>query len=168
MASCELNLVDDDVNTDDKQNGVDNDVDEENDDSSSSDLPASDSGLLLRISQSTILFLSEISDTYLGRTIRTHGFALEQTSLTPTGHEGDFLIIEHQQYRLFVDTSLIPPEYCFVIGSLYRFIGELTISTSPPRHVLRARVATCVDGLDCDLYHRTVILFRKRVLNGFT
>ena len=143
----------------------DDDDDEEEDDEEEEDNrlldPCAD---LLRISESKIVFLWEVTDGLLGQTLRLHGFA--QTPTLGEAEEVQLVLVEHQHHRLLVDVSLIPPDYAFLPGSLYRFIGELTKATvsGTERRVLRARIATCVDGLDCHVYQRAVALFRERVL----
>ena len=114
---------------------------------------------LLRISEAVILLIPEINESYLGRSIRTFGFACSQPM--STGEHLTFIEYNHQ--KLLVDIALIPPDYALIPGSLYRFIGELmTNSQVSSTYILRARLVTCVNGMDCSLFQKALQAFRSK------
>ena len=43
-------------------------------------------------------------------------------------------------------------------GSLYQFIGEVNINE---KTTLRARIASCIDGMDMDLFNQALDIRRK-------
>ena len=59
--------------------------------------------------------------------------------------------------ELIIDTSFVEP-MAFNRGSLYQFIGEVDINE---KMVLRARIATCIDGMDMELFNQALDIRRK-------
>ena len=59
--------------------------------------------------------------------------------------------------ELNIDTSFVEPT-AFNRGSLYQFIGEVYVSENI---ILRARIATCIDGMDMNLFNQALDIRRK-------
>ena len=59
--------------------------------------------------------------------------------------------------ELNIDTSFVEPT-AFNRGSLYQFIGEVYVSENI---ILRARIATCIDGMDMTLFNQALDIRRK-------
>ena len=60
--------------------------------------------------------------------------------------------------ELCVGSSLVEP-MAFRKGSLYQFIGEMqTLGNSL---ILQARIATCIDGMDMDLFSQALDVRRE-------
>ena len=57
--------------------------------------------------------------------------------------------------EMFIDTSLVEP-MAFNRGSMYQFIGEID-----EKLTLRARIATCIDGMDMELFNQALDVRRK-------
>lgn len=59
--------------------------------------------------------------------------------------------------ELIIDTSFVEPT-AFNRGSLYQFTGEVYVSENI---ILRARIATCIDGMDMNLFNQALDIRRK-------
>ncbi|KAJ7526200.1 hypothetical protein O6H91_05G120000 [Diphasiastrum complanatum] len=75
--------------------------------------------------------------------------------------ESGVAVIVQGDVRLGVDTQFLRNMH-FREGSLYQFIGELRIEPANENLILvQARVARNVDGLDVDLYEKSLELRRR-------
>ena len=59
--------------------------------------------------------------------------------------------------EIIIDTSLVEP-MAFNRGSMYQFIGEINVDE---KLTLQARIATCIDGMDMELFNQALEIRRK-------
>ncbi|KAL5743628.1 hypothetical protein ACOSP7_026496 [Xanthoceras sorbifolium] len=92
-------------------------------------------------------------------------FFKDGTSLRVTGKlreysvETAIAIVADGSATLKIDTRHLR-DLSFRVGSMYQFIGELCIQPDNEA-ILQARVGRNVDGLDLNLYHRSLQLLRQ-------
>ncbi|KAI9143193.1 telomere-capping, CST complex subunit-domain-containing protein [Paraphysoderma sedebokerense] len=116
-----------------------------------------------------IVFFPELSKStqlYHSRSVRVIG-TLEEYDVNT-----NLAVLENKGIRVILDTTLLGV-FDHRLKSLFMVIGELGQPTSPlaphlpnllniiPDLILQARVIRCVDGLDQELYERSVQLMRK-------
>ncbi|XP_010480224.1 PREDICTED: CST complex subunit TEN1-like isoform X1 [Camelina sativa] len=69
-------------------------------------------------------------------------------------------VIEDGGRSLKINTQNLR-DVSFRVGSIYQFIGELHIEQSNNEAILQARTGRNVDGIDMNLYRKTVELLRQ-------
>lgn len=104
------------------------------------------SGQILRIKE-----LIHLGASLDGKSVRTWGRALTHNIARSQ------LKVCDEGIELIIDTSFVEPT-AFNRGSLYQFIGEVYVSENI---ILRARIATCIDGMDMNLFNQALDIRRK-------
>ncbi|KAI9289711.1 telomere-capping, CST complex subunit-domain-containing protein [Umbelopsis sp. AD052] len=80
--------------------------------------------------------------------------------LTAYNPDSNRAVLEHKGYTLEVATDLLDP-FPYKTKDLLQCIGELELISESHQLLLRARVARKVDGLDLDVYEKTIHMRRK-------
>ncbi|XXQ32756.1 Telomere-capping, CST complex subunit [Plasmodiophora brassicae] len=99
-----------------------------------------------------LVLMSEIGDCRVGDSVRV---VARLRSIDPDGAKA---VVELDGAELAVDLSLVETQRPILrVPSLLSFLGEMQAGGG-----LRARVVTCVDGLDLNLYRKAVAVRRHR------
>ncbi|PFX26836.1 CST complex subunit TEN1-like [Stylophora pistillata] len=104
------------------------------------------SGQLLRVKE-----LTHLGTSLDGKSVRTWGRAVAHNMARSQ------LKVSDEGIELIIDTSYVEP-IAFNRGSLYQFIGEVYVYDNI---ILRARIATCIDGMNMDLFNQALDIRRK-------
>ncbi|CAO3668291.1 unnamed protein product [Umbelopsis ramanniana] len=92
--------------------------------------------------------------------------AFQKKSIRATGilitynPDSNRAVLEHKGHTLVVATDLLDP-FPYKIKDLLQCIGELELIAESNQLLLHARIARKVDGLDLDIYEKTIQLRRK-------
>ncbi|KAK3718269.1 hypothetical protein QZH41_013177 [Actinostola sp. cb2023] len=108
------------------------------------------------ISSGEILSLNEVlklDKSDIGKSVRTWGRVLSHDIRSSQ------VKIKDGTKELTVDTAFVEP-FAFIRGSMYNFIGELICLAGIPVS-LKARTATCIDGMDMNLFKQALDVRRR-------
>eukprot|EP00171_Calliarthron_tuberculosum_P008259 IDg8259t1 len=107
-----------------------------------------------RIPSGALLQLDELGSADAGRTVRVLG------RITRIDENARTLVLEYRGTALTVETALLEGSPVLLRrGDFRHFLGLLHMTDA--RLVLRARLVIDMDGVDCDLYDRCLILRRN-------